>query len=236
MIRAHGKEVLVRRFVALFIAFLALSPTAVATAARQPAAELCVTVIGAPDDVTAQELTEGIGDGTYTIASVHPCSEEPRPDPRGPKGPGPDPTPAVPTSSTGQWVVNPIETDPLTDESVAGTWVFADGSATVALIVQCLGRGQTKVSIFWTEFLDLTAARITTRIDDEEPATQGWPVDELGTTSYYPTDELAFLGSLFGKSRLVAQTTPWNENPMTVVFPITGIENAVANVRQACGW
>ena len=95
---------------------------------------------------------------------------------------------------------------------------------------------QTQVYIFWNSFLDLESARVTTRIDDQELIAQGWPVDEPGTSSYYPTDELAFVGDLFGATRLVAQVTPWNAASMTVVFPVAGVEAAVANVRSACGW
>ena len=61
-------------------------------------------------------------------------------------------------------------------------------------------------------------------------------MDEPGTSSYYPQDELAFIEDLFGATRLAAQADPWNAAPMTVVFPVAGIEAAVGNVRSACGW
>jgi hypothetical protein len=234
MIRGPVPEIIMRRTILLVVALLVTGPTAVADAARQPEAQLCVTVVGAPDDVTPEELTEGIVDGSYVVASVRPCARN-----QGPRGDGtPTPDPSAPplTKDTGQWVVNPIERDPLTDEPVSATWVYADGSSSIALVVQCATRGQTQVYIFWNAFLDLESARITTRIDDQEPLAQGWPVDEPGTSSYYPNDELAFIDDLFGATRLAAQANPWNAEPMTVVFPVAGIEAAVANVRSACGW
>ncbi len=222
-----------RRILSLALALSILVPAAVTHAARQPEAQLCISVVGAPEDVTPQELTDGIADGSYVVSSVRPCAN------RGPiAGGAPTPEATTPpiTKDTGQWVVNPIERDPLSDEPVTATWVYADGSASIALVIQCATRSQTKVYIFWNAFLDLEQARITTRIDDQEPIALGWPVDEPGTSSYYPNDELRFIEDLFGATRLAAQADPWNGEPITVVFPVAGVEAAVANVRSACGW
>lgn len=227
------------RTLLLSLAMLVASPAATALAASQPdpqrGTRLCVVVLGAHADVSADELAAGIADGTMVITSVRPCAEPPREGPDE-DAPDPDVTAGPPAKGTGQWVVNPIEQDPLTDDPITSTWVYADGSRSAALVVECVSRGITQVRIFWNLYLDLETAGITTRIADEEPVTQAWPLDETGTSSYYPTDPLAFLASLFGKDRLVAQTKPWNRNDTTLVFPITGVEDAVANVRTACGW
>jgi hypothetical protein len=124
----------------------------------------------------------------------------------------------------------------VTDEPVTATWVFADGSRSSALIVECLVRGETQVRILWNVYLDMYAVGITSRIDEEPPITQDWPVDANGTSSFYPTDDLAFLSQMFDRTRLVAQVQPWNQDQVTLTFPIAGIESAVTNVRTACGW
>jgi hypothetical protein len=223
----------VKRVAALSLMVCLLAPAAITLAARQPEAELCISVAGAPDDVTPDELREGIADGSYAITSVRPCPSDGQ---GGHEGPGPAGTPRPPAKGTGQWVVNPIEQDALTDDPITATWLFADGSRSAALIVECISRGVTQVRILWNVYLDLETADITTRIGDQDPVTQAWPLDTNGTSSYYPTDPLAFLATLFGQDRLVAQTQPWNRNEVTLVFPIAGVEEAVANVRTACGW
>jgi hypothetical protein len=234
MIHGPAPEVTVKRIIALVLALLVIGPTAVTQAARQPEAQLCVAVLGAPEDVSPAELTEGIADGSYVITTVRPCAMNQ--GPRGGGSPMPPPSARPLGDDRGQWVVNPIERDPLTDEEVAATWVYADGSDTIALVVQCTTRRQTKVYIVWNAFLDLETARITTRIDQQEPIVQSWPVDEPGTSSYYPTDERVFIEDLFGATRLAAQVKPWNAEPITVLFPVAGLEAAVGNVRSACGW
>jgi hypothetical protein len=235
MIRGPASEVIVRRIIALVLALLVVGPAAVTQAARQPEAHLCVVVTGAPDDVTPQELAAGIADGSYVITSTRPCAMN-----QGPHGDGgaatPEPAGGPIPKDTGQWIVNPIERDPLTDEPVASTWVFADGSNSIALVIRCVSRAQTEVYIFWNAYLEMESASITTRMDDDAPLTQAWPVDAPGTSSFYPTDELVFINDLMGATRLVAKATPWNQEPITVIFPVTGIEAAVANVRSACGW
>lgn len=226
----------VRRPIALILALSSfLVPGAITLAARQPEAELCVSVAGAPLDVTPDELRDGIVDGSYTITSARPCATSPDGGSAGDDA-GPIGTPRPPTKDTGQWVVNPITQDPMTDDAVTATWVFADGSRSAALIVECASRGLTSVRIFWNAYLDLETADITTRVGEGDPVTQAWPLDTNGTSSYYPTDPLAFLASLFGQDRLVAQTQPWNRNEVTLLFPVAGVEQAVANVRTACDW
>ncbi len=222
-----------RRIIALTLALLALAPATAVLAARQAEAHLCVVVTGAPTDVTAEELTEGIADGTYVVTGIEPCADG---GGGGNLPPAPNRTSAPPSKGTGQWIVNPIERDPLTDEPIASTWVYADGSTSVALVVQCVSRAQTQVHIFWNAYLEMESARITTRIDDQTPISQPWPVDVPGTSSFYPSDELVFLDDLFGATRLVAQVKPWNQASMTVIFPVAGIEEAVTNVRAACQW
>jgi len=227
------------RFLLLSLVSLVAIPAVTALSASQPdpgaETQLCVSVLGVDTDASAAEVTAGITDGSIVITSVRPCAQPPH---QGPDDDVPDPaaTTRPPTKGTGQWVVNPIEKDPLSDDPVTATWVFADGSRSAALVVECVTRGITQVRIFWNLYLDLETAGITTRIAAEDPVTQAWPLDETGTSSFYPTDPLVFLGDMFGKDRLVAQTKPWNKNETTLVFPITGVEAAVANVREACGW
>lgn len=38
------------------------------------------------------------------------------------------------------------------------------------------------------------------------------------------------------EERLLARAQPWSHDEVTLAFPIAGVEQAVANVRTACGW
>ncbi|QKV20190.1 type VI secretion system-associated protein TagO [Oricola thermophila] len=41
---------------------------------------------------------------------------------------------------------------------------------------------------------------------------------------------------MFGKSVMVVRMTPFGENPFTATFNITGLEEAIAPLREACHW
>jgi type VI secretion system protein VasI len=47
---------------------------------------------------------------------------------------------------------------------------------------------------------------------------------------------IPMIKSLFGAERLVTRMTPYGENSFTATFDITGLEEAAAPLRQACGW
>lgn len=34
----------------------------------------------------------------------------------------------------------------------------------------------------------------------------------------------------------VAQITPYNESPVTAIFEITGMPEAIADIRETCSW
>lgn len=47
---------------------------------------------------------------------------------------------------------------------------------------------------------------------------------------------IKFLKSLFGKSKLFARVTPFNESSVDAEFNITGLEKAIAPLRSGCKW
>jgi type VI secretion system protein VasI len=41
---------------------------------------------------------------------------------------------------------------------------------------------------------------------------------------------------MFGKSTMIVRMTPFGENPFTATFNISGLEEAIVPLRQACKW
>jgi type VI secretion system protein VasI len=41
---------------------------------------------------------------------------------------------------------------------------------------------------------------------------------------------------MFGKSTMIVRITPFGENPFTATFNISGLEEAIVPLRQACKW
>lgn len=47
---------------------------------------------------------------------------------------------------------------------------------------------------------------------------------------------ILFIRRLFSHDTLVVRATPYNESAITVTFPISGVKDAVAELRESCGW
>ena len=75
---------------------------------------------------------------------------------------------------------------------------------------------------------------VATRIGDGEVTTEPWFND--GQVTGYGRADRAFIESLFGETRLALEVKVPDAGVASAEFDITGIENAVANVREACAW
>src|SRR5690606_8254794 len=85
------------RSLLLSLVLVTILPPAPASAADASATQLCVAVEGARDEVTPDELTAGIVDGSMVITAVRSCTHPPRPgqdaeDPGELEDPGPTAT------------------------------------------------------------------------------------------------------------------------------------------------
>jgi hypothetical protein len=170
--------------------------------------------------------------GEILVTGVVPCD--------GASAPPASPAP-VSDGGTGAWVVGPIEENPVTGElrasaslsAAEGTVWFGDP---YTLTITC-DLGITDVIVTW--LWNLGPERLVdvdTRIGDAEFTTEPWLND--GQATSYGRDDVAFIESLFGETRLAQQVgvPELGTEKAVAVFDISGIENAVANVREACDW
>lgn len=47
---------------------------------------------------------------------------------------------------------------------------------------------------------------------------------------------IPFIKSMIGKEKLITRFTPFSESPVTARFDITGLDEAIAPLRESCGW
>jgi hypothetical protein len=199
----------------------------------QTDADLCLTVQAAPgvDLTDASAVQDGIGTGEILVTAVVPCDAA--------AAPGATTAP-VSEVGTGAWIVGPIEVDPMTDDRRAvASLVAASGTdwfgAPFTLTIGCTD-GSTKLTVDWIreELGPENLVNVDTRIGDGEVTTEPWFNGRHSTS--YGGSETAFIESLFGQTQLAHRVQVTDGRLATAVFDITGIENAVANVRETCGW
>jgi hypothetical protein len=193
---------------------------------------LCLRVQAATDvDLTdASAVQEGIVWGDIVVTEVVPCDATTAPM-----------ASATPVSDvgTGAWIVGPIEVDPMTDDRRALVSLVAESGTLwngdpYTLTIACAD-GSTELRVTW--LWDLGPERLVnvdTRIGDGEVTREPWFND--GQSTSYGGADTTFIESLFGETRLAHQVQVPGGSPATAAFDISGIENAVASVREACGW
>lgn len=144
--------------------------------------------------------------------------------------------------STGAWRVNAIARDPLTDAEMASAFLeAASGTSEYGesplLFIGCRD-GDTDLAIDWQQFVDSDSHVVSVRVGSGAVQTEDWTEGSDGSATFYPSylGVEGFIVSMFGQTELIARTTPYLSIPITAEFRIAGIESAVVNVRQLCGW
>jgi type VI secretion system protein VasI len=101
-------------------------------------------------------------------------------------------------------------------------------------LIECT-EGQVIAWVNWGwEVGPESIVNVETRIGDREPTMEPWFNE--GELAVYGRSDTAFIESLFGESRLALGLTTTEAGRVTALFDVTGIEAAVAGVREACDW
>lgn len=140
-------------------------------------------------------------------------------------------------SASGKWQVTE-QTNPLDDSKTSIAFLAADAGRSrlgepIALVLRCQS-GKTEAFAVWSEYLG-DDARVTSRVGAAPAETRSWSVSSDNTASFAPKPK-TFIRSLLAAKRLVLQVTPYDESPITAVFDLTGVQEAVAPLRTNCGW
>jgi type VI secretion system protein VasI len=147
------------------------------------------------------------------------------------------PPPSVKNVRVASWSMT-TEANPLDDsQTVALMLHAADVGATaegpVTLILRCQSKS-IEAYISWGVYLG-SSAFVTWRVDPGRATAEQWTVSTDGTSTFCPSNEMAFVDQLVQADRLVARVTPPNANPITAVFNLDGIREAVAPLLAECG-
>ena len=142
------------------------------------------------------------------------------------------------SSSIGGWQVTE-KTNPLDDsKTVVLALMSTEGRNYLGkypvLIARCMS-DKTEVYIGWNEFLGSDSSRVTLRVGDEPARVERWShsTDDRAT---FAQSDIRLLKQMLNADRLVAQVTPYRESPITAIFPLTGLSDAIKPLRETCGW
>lgn len=79
---------------------------------------------------------------------------------------------------------------------------------------------------------------VTFRIDKKKAFKKNLrgSTDSKALGLWYGNSSIPFIKSLYGGSTLLIQATPFNESSIMFELDITGLEEAIKPLREACGW
>ncbi|MBA3061768.1 MAG: hypothetical protein FP833_02210 [Atribacteria sp.] len=139
---------------------------------------------------------------------------------------------------TGKWIfekkINPI------DDTTTITFVLNSDSGesvygkSISLVLRYRSE-KTEAYIGWSSYLG-SEANVLTRIGIEKASTQTWSLSTDSQGTFYPKDATKFIQKLMEIDSFVAQVTPYNENPITAVFDVRGLKNAVEQFNDILHW
>lgn len=140
-------------------------------------------------------------------------------------------------SESGKWKVE-VEVNPI-DDSKTVTMVLPASSGesswgkTIYLIARCKS-GKTELYINWQDYLG-SESYVLTRVGKKEAVTRKWSLSTNSQASFHP-NPISFLKEMLLSSKLVAQTTPYSDSPVTAIFDTSGMENSIKPLRETCNW
>ncbi|EGR3971354.1 type VI secretion system-associated protein TagO [Vibrio cholerae] len=143
----------------------------------------------------------------------------------------------IKTSDTGKWVVsediNPVDDSKTITLVLEATSGKSKWNEKVFFVARCKSN-QTDVYISWNDYLGREAS-VLTRVGSDEAVTTRWSLSTDSKATFH-RKPIAFLKTMEKADKLVAQITPYNENPLTAIFDTAGLSNALLPLRKTCNW
>ena len=155
--------------------------------------------------------------------------------------------PTVASTQSSEWLVNE-EASPIDDSrsvylSVSSTDEIRNrygrpGHA--RLVVRCVENTTSMILTFANHHM--TSHRqygtVTLRIDDETAFERRMSesTDNKALGLWNGGSSIPVIRSMYGNDVLTVRATPYSESPITAQFPITGLEEAITPLREACHW
>ncbi|WP_334327200.1 type VI secretion system-associated protein TagO [Gilliamella apicola] len=154
-------------------------------------------------------------------------------------------TSVVETNSKSKWVITE-EVSPIDDSKTvmlslkSESPIKSDFSQVIpTLNIQCKER-ETDFYINFNIFLSTHDIKPITRIDSDK-AVNGveWYISTDYKALFYPGSQKKineFIKTLKDKKKLFIQVTPFSKGSVNTTFDLTGLDEAIKPVREACNW
>ena len=148
----------------------------------------------------------------------------------------------VQVETVNNWSIR-IDTNPIDDsKTVVLSNIAEEGQARfgapIALVLRCQS-DEIDAYIVWNDYLGLDTTRVTYRIGTADAKTDTWYLSTDNEATFFSQNEALdrqFINDLAAadNGQLVAQVTPYSENPVTAVFNISGLTELLPQLFEPC--
>ncbi len=138
----------------------------------------------------------------------------------------------------GKWAVS-VKQNPIDDSKSVTLLLDAESGESkwgkkVYLVIRC-NSNKTEMYISWQDYLG-NKANVLTRVGTNKARTKEWSLSTNSQSTFYPKGTISFIKKMMTANKLLAQVTPYNENPTTAIFDTKGLVNAIKPLRETCHW
>ena len=144
----------------------------------------------------------------------------------------PDPEPA------GRWQkiveIHPQDRTKVVQMMIAAESRLPAQKDTAALVLSCQS-GETDAYIIWRQYLGSYDLDITWKAGTSPEVTETWSLSTDNEAVFAP-EAIKFIKQLMIYDVLMVKTTPFNSEPLTLVFDTTGLDQEIDDLRKACKW
>lgn len=144
-------------------------------------------------------------------------------------------TTATDIKDKGKWSVL-IQTNPLDDSQTVSLSLEADSGQgkPIYFIARCQSN-KTEVYISWNRFLGLDETQVTLRVGTNKSINSTWDISTDNKATFHRRP-IQLLKEMLSSDKILAQVTPYSENPVTASFDTKGLVNAIKPLRETCKW
>lgn len=141
----------------------------------------------------------------------------------------------------GKWSVT-AEKSPINDATNVTLVVEADNKIQTGykkshpfLVIRC-SENKTEFYINWGIYLGLESTKMLVRADKQPAITRSWTLSTDSKAAFYSGKTIEYIKQLMKHSTLLAQITPYGENPVMTTFNIQGLQETIKPLRESCKW
>ncbi|MDD3818355.1 MAG: type VI secretion system-associated protein TagO [Bacteroidales bacterium] len=149
--------------------------------------------------------------------------------------------------NTGKWAykkkIDPINDDVIIYLSLKSDSYSARYSDYASLILRWT-EGRTELYINWDNYLSSEGIKVVYRLGDQKASSSTWAISTNGRSTFYGSygssysskKTINFINKLLEVDTLAAQVESYGESPVTAVFDVRGLKDAVLQYNDILKW